>query len=166
MLPYIIMALVTLQRLSELVIARRNTKRLLAQGAREFGAAHYPAMVAMHSAWLAALWLSVGGQLVNWLLLSIFAVLQALRVWVLVVLGPRWTTRIIVLPGAPLVARGPFRWVNHPNYCVVTAELAVLPLTFGLTWLAVLFTLLNAAMLYVRIGAETRALKGDTAQAA
>ncbi len=166
MLPYVIMALVTLQRLSELVIARRNTKRLLAQGAVEYGAAHYPAMVTMHSAWLAALWLSVGGQPVNWWLLGVFAVLQALRVWVLAVLGPRWTTRIIVLPGAPLVARGPFRWVSHPNYCVVTAELAVLPLTFGLTWIAVLFTLLNAAMLYVRIGAEARALKGDTARTA
>ena len=164
MLPYVILALVTLQRLSELVIARRNTKRLLAQGAAEHGAAHYPAMVTMHAAWLAALWLSVGERPVNWLLLGVFAVLQALRVWVLVVLGPRWTTRIIVLPGAPLVARGPFRWVSHPNYCVVTAEIAVLPLTFGLTWIAVLFTLLNAAMLSVRIGAEARALNGDAAR--
>ena len=164
MLPYVIMALVTLQRLSELVIARRNTKRLLAQGAIEYGAGHYPAMVTMHAAWLAMLWLSVGERPVNWLLLGVFAVLQALRVWVLVVLGPRWTTRIIVLPGAALIARGPFRWVSHPNYCVVTAELAVLPLTFGLTWIAVLFTLLNAAMLYVRIGAEARALNGDAAQ--
>ena len=163
MLPYVIMALVTLQRLSELVIARRNTTRLLAQGAIEYGAGHYPAMVAMHSAWLAALWLSVGEQPVNLLLLGLFVVLQALRVWVLAVLGPRWTTRIIVLPGAPLVARGPFRWVSHPNYCVVTAELAVLPLTFGLAWIAVLFTLLNAAMLYVRIGAEARALQGEPA---
>ena len=163
MMPYVIMALVTLQRLSELVIARRNTTRLLAQGAIEYGAGHYPAMVAMHSAWLAALWLSVGEQPVNLLLLGLFVVLQALRVWVLAVLGPRWTTRIIVLPGAPLVARGPFRWVSHPNYCVVTAELAVLPLTFGLAWIAVLFTLLNAAMLYVRIGAEARALQGEPA---
>ena len=163
MLPYVIMALVTLQRLSELVIARRNTARLLAQGAVEHGAGHYPAMVAMHSAWLAALWLSVGQRPVNLLLLGLFVVLQALRVWVMAVLGPRWTTRIIVLPGAPLVARGPFRWVSHPNYCVVTAELAVLPLTFGLAWIAVLFTLLNAAMLYVRIGAEARALQGEPA---
>ena len=161
--PYLIMGLVTLQRLSELVIARRNTTRLLAQGAVEYGAGHYPAMVAMHSAWLAALWLSVGQRPVNLLLLGLFVVLQALRVWVLAVLGPRWTTRIIVLPGAPLVARGPFRWVRHPNYCVVTAELAVLPLAFGLTWIAVLFTLLNAAMLYVRIGAEARALQGEPA---
>jgi methyltransferase len=96
-------------------------------------------------------------------LLALFAVLQGLRVWVLAVLGPRWTTRIIVLPGAPLVARGPFRWVSHPNYCVVAVEIAVLPLTFGLTGIAALFTLLNAAMLYVRIGAEARALQGNAA---
>lgn len=160
-LPYAIMAFVTLQRLSELVIARRNTARLLAQGAREHGAGHYPAMVAMHAAWLIALWLSVGEQPANLVLLAIFAVLQALRVWVLSVLGPRWTTRIIVLPAAPLVARGPFRWVSHPNYCVVTAEIAVLPLTFGLVGIAAVWTLLNAAMLYVRVNAESRALHGS-----
>ena len=160
-LPYVIMALVTLQRLSELVIARRNTQRLLAQGATEYGRGHYPVMVTLHAAWLAALWFSVGEQPVNLVLLGVFAVLQALRVWVLAVLGPRWTTRIIVLPGAPLVKRGPFRWLSHPNYCVVTAEIAVLPLTFGLFGIAALFTLLNAAMLYVRIGAEARALRSN-----
>ena len=157
--PYLIMALVTLQRLGELVIARRNTAALLARGAVEHGAGHYPAMIALHASWLAALWLSVGGQPVNPALLAAFAVLQLLRVWVLRVLGPRWTTRIIVLPGAPLVARGPFRWISHPNYSVVIAELAVLPLTFGLVWIAFVWTLLNAAMLYVRVGAEARALK-------
>ena len=84
--------------------------------------------------------------------------LQGMRVWVLATLGPRWTTRIIVLPGASLVAKGPFRFLRHPNYAVVTAEIAVLPLTFGMVGIAALFTVLNAAMLYVRIGAENRAL--------
>ena len=157
--PYLIMALVTLQRLGELVIARRNTARLLARGAVEHGAGHYPAMIALHASWLAALWLSVGGRPVNLVLLALFGVLQLLRVWVLSVLGQRWTTRIIVLPQAPLVARGPFRWISHPNYSVVIAEIAVLPLTFGLVWIALVWTLLNAAMLYVRVGAEARALK-------
>ncbi|WP_294309008.1 isoprenylcysteine carboxylmethyltransferase family protein [uncultured Sphingomonas sp.] len=157
-LPYAIMAFVTLQRLSELVIARRNTARLMAAGAREYGAGHYPVMVAMHTAWLIALWFSVGDRTVSWPLLLIFAVLQGMRIWVLATLGPRWTTRIIVLPGASLVARGPFRFLRHPNYAVVTAEIAVLPLTFGLVGIAALFTVLNAAMLYVRIGAENRAL--------
>ena len=158
--PYAIMAFVTAQRLAELAIDRRNTARLLAAGAHEVGARHFPAMVAMHAAWLAALWFSVGGRGVNVPLLAVFGVLQLLRVWVLATLGPRWTTRIIVSPGAPLVKRGPFRFLRHPNYTVVTAEIAVLPLVFGLVWLAVLFSVLNAAMLYVRIGAENRALYG------
>jgi len=157
-LPYAIMAFVTLQRLSELVIARRNTARLMAAGAREYGGNHYPVMVAMHTAWLIALWFSVGDRAVSWPLLLVFAVLQGMRIWVLATLGPRWTTRIIVLPGASLVARGPFRFLRHPNYAVVTAEIAVLPLTFGLFGIAALFTILNAAMLYVRIGTENRAL--------
>ncbi|MDO7835615.1 isoprenylcysteine carboxylmethyltransferase family protein [Sphingobium sp. HBC34] len=157
-LPYAIMLFVTVQRLSELVIARRNTSRLLAAGAREVGAKHYPVMVAMHAAWIATLWFTVGGRTVHMALLLVFAVLQLLRLWVLATLGPRWTTRIIVAHDAPLVNRGPFRFLRHPNYAVVTAEIAVLPLAFGLTWIAVLFTLLNAAMLHVRIGAENRAL--------
>lgn len=158
--PYVIMAFVTAQRLAELMIDRRNTTRLLAAGAREVGARHYPAMVAMHASWLAALWFTVGGKAVNLALLAVFAVLQFLRIWVLATLGPRWTTRIIVTNNAPLVKKGPFRFLRHPNYAVVTAEIAVLPLVFGLVWIAVLFTLLNAAMLYVRIGAENRALYG------
>lgn len=154
------MAAVTAQRLAELAIDRRNTARLLAAGAREVGARHYPAMVAMHAAWLAALWFTVGGRPISLPLLSLFGLLQLLRVWVLATLGPRWTTRIIVTSGLPLVRSGPFRFLRHPNYTVVTAEIAVLPLVFGLGWIALLFSLLNAAMLYVRIGAENGALYG------
>lgn len=163
-LPYAIMLFVTLQRLSELIIARLNTSRLLAAGAHEVGASHYPVMVAMHTAWLAALWLTVGDRPVSMLLLLIFAVLQLMRIWVLATLGSRWTTRIIVMQDAALVNKGPFRFLRHPNYTVVTAEIAVLPLTFGLIWIAALFTLLNAAMLYVRIGAENRALYDPAAR--
>ena len=159
-LPYAIMAFVTLQRLSELLIARRNTARLLAAGAHEVGAGHYPIMVTMHAAWIAALWLTVGGREVSLPMLLVFAFLQLMRIWVLTVLGPRWTTRIIVTQDAPLVDKGPFRFLRHPNYVVVTAEIAVLPLAFGLIWIAALFTLLNAGMLYVRIGSENRALYG------
>jgi methyltransferase len=157
-LAYAIMAFVTLQRLSELAIARRNTARLLAGGAHEVGARHYPVMVAMHTAWLAVLWVTVGDRNVSMPLLVLFGLLQLMRIWVLATLGPRWTTRIIVTPDATLVAKGPFRFLRHPNYAVVTAEIAVLPLAFGLTGIAALFTVLNAAMLYVRIGAENRAL--------
>jgi methyltransferase len=161
MLPYAIMAFVTLQRLAELLIAARNTRDLRAQGAIEIGAGHYPAMIALHASWLVLLWLSVGGQPVSLPLLAVFAVLQGLRIWVLAVLGRRWTTRVIVLPGAPLVTEGPFRFLRHPNYCVVVAEIAVLPLMFGLVWIAIAYTLLNAAMLWVRIRSESTALYGS-----
>ena len=159
-LPYQIMTLVTLQRISELVIATLNTNYLRRLGAVEIGRAHYPAMVALHALWLAALWFSVGGRAVNLAMLGAFVVLQVLRVWVQATLGRRWTTRIMVLPGATLVTGGPYRFLRHPNYCVVVGEIAVLPLVFGLNWLALVFTVLNAAMLWVRIGAEARALYG------
>ena len=87
-----------------------------------------------------------------------FVLIELARIWVLASLGPRWTTRIIVLPNAPLVRRGPYRWVNHPNYLVVIAEIAALPLVFSLWQVALIFSLLNAAMLTVRIRQENRAL--------
>ncbi|MEN3976032.1 isoprenylcysteine carboxylmethyltransferase family protein [Emcibacter sp. SYSU 3D8] len=153
-----VLVFVTLQRLGELVLARRNTARLLAQGAVEVAPGHYPLIVLMHGAWLAGLWWLAPDTPVNLAWLAVFAALQLLRVWVLVTLGPRWTTRIIVLPGAPLVRRGPYRFLSHPNYCVVAGEIMVLPLVFGLGWYGVVFTLLNAAVLTIRIRAENRAL--------
>lgn len=158
----IILALVTTQRLGELVLARRNTSRLLAQGAHEVGAAHYPLIVAMHAAWLLGLWCLAflrAGQEVNLVWLGVFVLLQLARVWVIISLGGRWTTRIIVLPGAPLVRRGPYRFVSHPNYWVVAGELLVLPLAFGLAWYGLVFTAINAAMMWVRIRAEAAALR-------
>ena len=153
-----LLLLVTAQRLLELIVARRNTARLLTKGAREAGAAHYPVMVALHTAWLATLWILGWHRPVNLILLGLFALMQILRIWVIATLGERWTTRIIVLPMAPLVRRGPFRFLRHPNYCIVTAEIALLPLALGLPRVALLFSVLNAAMLTVRIGCENRAL--------
>jgi methyltransferase len=158
----LILGLVTLQRVGELVLARRNTSRLLALGAREVAAAHYPLIVALHAAWLAGLWYLVLGRAddtVSWPWLAVFVVLQGLRVWVIATLGGRWTTRIIVLPAAPLVARGPYRFVSHPNYLVVAGEMLVLPLVFGLLWYGLVFSLLNAAVLWIRIRAEDAALR-------
>ena len=155
----IILALVTGQRLAELVLARRNTEALLARGAYEVGAGHYPLIVAVHATWLAALWWQAPGRAVIWPLIGLFLMLQVGRVWVLTSLGPRWTTRIIVLPGAPLVRRGPFRLLRHPNYIVVAGEIAILPLAFGLWKAALFFSLANAAVLAVRIRAENRALR-------
>jgi methyltransferase len=153
-----ILLLVTAQRLGELVLARHNTRRLLAKGAIEIGPGHYPLVVALHAAWLIALWIWGRDQDVNVLALIGFAVMQGLRLWVLATLGERWTTRIIVLPGAPLVTAGPYRYLSHPNYAVVVGEIALLPLALHLPWLALLFSILNAAVLYVRIRAEGRAL--------
>ena len=155
----LILALVTLQRLGELVLAWRNTKRLLARGAFEVGAGHYPLIVAVHAGWLAALWWLAPGREIVWALIALFALLQLGRLWVLATLGERWTTRIIVLPGAPLIDHGPFRLVAHPNYAIVATEIAVLPLAFGLWKIALIFSLFNAAVLAIRIRAETAALR-------
>jgi methyltransferase len=148
---------IIVQRFSELVIAKRNTARLLAKGAYEVGAAHYPVMVAMHSAWIACLLIFGYDETVALGWLAMFAVLQIFRVWILGSLGGRWTTRIIVLE-EPLVVRGPFKYFSHPNYMLVVAEIIVAPMVLGLVWVAVVFTVLNAAMLWVRIGVEHKAL--------
>ena len=153
-----ILGFVTLQRLLEMRLADSHSRKLLAEGAVEHGREHYPIIVALHAAWLLALWWWAPGRTISIPLLVLFAVLQIGRVWVIRSLGDRWTTRIIVKPGAPLVRRGPYRFVNHPNYLIVAAEIAVLPLVFGLWQLAVLFSALNAIVLTVRIRAETRAL--------
>ena len=159
-LAVLILLLVTLQRGGELVLARCNTRRLLATGAKEVAPGHYPAVIAVHALWLLGLWVFGWDAAVRPFWLALFCVLQLLRVWVIATLGPRWTTRIVVEPGRPLVAVGPYRWLSHPNYVVVASEIAVLPLCFGLPWFALLFTALNAAILFVRIRAENRAL-GD-----
>jgi methyltransferase len=154
-----ILALVTAQRLGELVVARRNTARLLAAGGVERGAGHYPLMVTLHAAWLVGLWVLAWDRPADLVWLGVYLVLEALRAWVLTSIGRRWTTRIIVVPGETLVRKGPYRFVPHPNYVVVAGEIAVLPLVFGLIPYALLFTALNAAMLWVRIRAESAALK-------
>lgn len=155
----LILGLVTVQRLAELWLAERNRRRLLDRGAVEHGAGHYALIIAVHAGWLAALWWWAPGRPISVPLLAVFAALQAARTWIIATLGERWTTRIIVLADAPLVNRGPYRFVDHPNYIVVVLEIAVLPLVFGLWQIAVIFSLLNAAVLTIRIGAENRALR-------
>jgi methyltransferase len=154
----VILSIVTVQRLAELWLSNRNTRRLFEQGAVEAGRGHYSLIVGVHVAWLAALWWWAPGQPINWSLVVLFALLQLARLWVITTLGSRWTTRIIVLPGAPLVRAGPYRFVDHPNYVIVALEIAVLPLAFGLVEWALFFSILNAAVLAVRIRAENQAL--------
>ena len=154
----VIMAFVTLQRLGELILAKRNTAQLLASGGYEIGGTHYPIIVAFHTAWILGIWWLAPTQAVNWYLIAVFVVLQALRVWVIATLGSRWTTRIICLPGETLVARGPFRFLNHPNYAVVIGEIFILPLAFGLIWFSIVSGLINIAILAWRIRVENAAL--------
>ena len=153
-----VLALVTAQRLAELVYSRVNEARLRRNGGVEHGASHYPAIVALHAVWLAGLWLAASGTHPHYGWLALFVVLQGLRVWVLGTLGSRWTTRVIVLPDKPPIRSGPYRFLSHPNYAVVAAEIFVLPMVFGLVTYALIFSVLNAAVLAVRIRAENAAL--------
>lgn len=159
--PQAIVLLVAVQRIAELVLAKRNTARLLARGGVEIGAGHYPLFVLLHGSWLVALVLLVPADApVHWPLIGLFVLLQLGRVWVIATLGPYWTTRIISVPGAPLVTGGPFRYVRHPNYLIVTGEIAVLPLAFGAWEIALVYSVLNALLLRHRIAVEDRALSG------
>lgn len=152
-------AFVAAERLAELALARRNTRALQHRGAVEVGRRHYPGLVALHALWL----LSLGARALRnpppaWPWLGLFAGLQLGRIWVIASLGPYWTTRIMTLPGAAVVRRGPYRWLRHPNYLVVAGEIAVLPLAFGAWRLALLFSVPNLALLAWRIRVEERAL--------
>jgi methyltransferase len=153
-----LIAFLVVQRLAELGLAQWNTLRLRAAGGVEFGASHYPLMVALHGCWLLGLWMFGHDRSVDPIWLAIFILLQVSRIWVIASLGRRWTTRVIVVPGSPPVSRGPYRWLRHPNYAVVVAEIVVVPLALGLPLFALVFSAANAALLAYRIGVENRAL--------
>ncbi|HEX6441552.1 MAG TPA: isoprenylcysteine carboxylmethyltransferase family protein [Stellaceae bacterium] len=153
------LAFVLLQRIAELLFAAANTRRLRALGAVEVDARGYPWIVALHAAWLASLFFLVPpSTAASWPLLALYAALQFGRVWVIASLGRRWTTRVIVLPGAPLVHSGPYRWIRHPNYLIVAAEIALLPLAFGARAIALIFSAANLALILRRIRIENAAL--------
>jgi methyltransferase len=158
---WIVLALVALQRFAELLYSARNTRRLLERGGLEIGRVQYPFFVLLHGGWLASMALLIpASRAPNWWLLGLYALLQPLRVWIIASLGEYWTTRIITLPGAPLARRGAYRFFRHPNYIVVCAEIAILPLAFGAVEIAIVFSILNAALLSWRIRVEERALLG------
>lgn len=155
----LVVLLVALQRLAELVYAQRNTGRLLRAGGREVGAGHYPLFVLLHGGWLVAhLLLVPADAAANGWLLGLFVLLQLGRLWVIASLGRYWTTRIVTLPAAPLVKRGPYRFLRHPNYLIVIGEIAVLPLAFGAWQIALVFSLLNLGLLAWRIRLEDATL--------
>lgn len=160
MTAWIILALVAAQRLGELLYSRHNEARLRARGGVEAGAGHYPFFFLVHGGWLAALAFWVGqGTAINWWWVALFALLQIGRIWVLVSLGPYWCTRIITVAKAPLITAGPYRWLRHPNYMVVVAEIAILPLAFSALTIAITFSILNALLLTHRIRVENAALR-------
>lgn len=160
----VLIALVAVQRLAELALSKRNLALSLAAGGREVESGHYPVMVALHTALLIACPVEVYGldrPFIPALALGcgiVLALATALRYWAIGTLGARWNTRIVVLPGAPPVTGGPFRFLRHPNYLAVILEIACLPLLHGAWLTAVVFSLANAALLRVRIAAEEKAL--------
>ncbi len=159
--PQVIVLAVMLQRIAELQYAKRNTARLLAEGAREHGARHYPLFFLIQGSWLVALLvLTPVDAPIQWVLLMAFAGLQAARLWVIVTLGRYWTTRIVTIAKAPLVTGGPYRWLRHPNYAVVMAEIVVLPLVFGQWGIALVAGLATGFLLRHRIAVEESALAG------
>jgi len=157
-----LLAFLTAQRLAELWWARKNEARLLTAGGIEYGRSHLPLIILFHAAWMTGMGVLAYDRSVHPLYLALFIVLQIARFWVLLTLGRRWTIRIIVVPGEHLVARGPYRWLRHPNYAVVTGEIAVVPLALGLPVYALVFSILNAIVLAVRIRAENAALAANT----
>lgn len=163
---YVILAFVIVQRLVELLIAKRNEKSMRAKGAYEVGASHYPFMILLHTSFFISLIIEVIYfkfiVIPDFVLLAFFGLLQLLRVWCLVSLGTFWNTKIIILPGANVVAKGPYAYIRHPNYLVVCLEILVLPLMFQAYITAICFTILNFIILSVRIPMEENALKEAT----
>lgn len=158
----LLIAAVAAERLAELVISKRNAAWALGEGGWESGFGHYPFMVVLHTGLLVACvaeaWHRPFIPGLGWTMLAVVVLAQALRWWCITVLGPRWNTRIIVVPGRPLVRGGPYRWLRHPNYVAVVAEGIALPLVHTAWITALAFTVLNAGLLRVRISAEEQAM--------
>ena len=161
---YALLAVIAVERLAELVVSQRHAAQSLRRGGAEYGQGHFPVMVALHVALLIGCLaepLALHRPFIPalaWPMLVVVVAANTLRWWCIVTLGSRWTARVIVIPGMPLVRTGPYRWFAHPNYVAVVIEGAALPLV-GSAWItACTFTALNAALLTVRLRCETRAL--------
>lgn len=162
---YALLAFTVVERVAEMAISRANAAWSLARGGREAGEGHFPAMVALHTAFLAACAIEpVAFDRQNHpslFVVALTAVLacQALRWWCIATLGRQWNTRVIVVPGFERVTRGPYRWIRHPNYLAVVVEGIALPAAGGAWITAIVFTLANASLLRTRIATENRALR-------
>ena len=159
------LGIATFERVLLLALAARNTRRLMARGAVEHGRRHYPLFFVLHGAWLAAMLVLVPWATVpQWPVLGLWTAFEGLRFWAILCLGPLWTTRVVTLAGTPLVVRGPYRWLRHPNYVAAAAEIALLPLAFGAWQLALAFSIPNLALLRHRIRVEESALAGRASE--
>jgi methyltransferase len=160
----LLIAAVAVERLAEVVASQRNLSWSRARGGVEFGAGHYPAMVALHSALLVGCLVEAFYRpflpALGWPMLAAVLAAQCLRWWCIATLGRQWNTRVVVIPDAARVARGPYRFFSHPNYVAVVVEGIALPLVHTAWVTAVVFTVLNALMLRTRIGVENSALAG------
>ncbi|MCM3879806.1 MAG: hypothetical protein ND807_06845 [Vicinamibacterales bacterium] len=157
---YLVLLLVALQRLAEVALSSRNERALRARGGVEAGRGHYPFILLLHTSWLVAIVAGLTPESpIHWVPLAFFGMMQALRAWIIRTLGPFWTTRVMTIPGEPLIRTGPYRFVRHPNYLVVIGEIALLPLVFGQLRNAVIFSILNLAMVSWRIKVEDAALE-------
>jgi methyltransferase len=170
MTPYVVLIVaVALERLAELVVSRRNLAWALGHGGREYGFGHYPFMVVLHTGLLVACLVEAAHRLVipvlGWSMFVVVVLAQALRWWCIITLGPRWNTRIVVIPGLPLVDGGPYRWLRHPNYVAVVLEGIALPLVHTAWITAIVFTVVNAGLLRVRISSENSAMAQALAEA-
>lgn len=158
--PQIAALLILLQRGLEELYSARNTKRLIAEGAQEVGRDYYPIVAITHLAWIAAIFMLIPASAqIIWPLLLLYLMLQVVRYWVIATLGRYWTHRIITLEDAPVVNRGPYRWLRHPNYVVTIAETFLLPLVFADAAVAVIFGCVWSAVLYYKMLLEDGALK-------
>lgn len=163
MTPYVVLILaVAVERLAELIVSKRNLAWARSRSGREYGQGHYPFMVALHTVLLIACLVEATHRsfipTLGWPMLAVVVLAQVLRWWCITVLGPRWNTRIVVIPGLPLIAAGPYRWLRHPNYVAVVLEGIALPLVHTAWVTAVVFTVLNAGLLLVRISSENAAM--------
>jgi methyltransferase len=161
---YALVVLIVVERLAELFLSQRNAAESLRRGGVESGESSFPLMVALHVGLLIGCLVEPAAlhrtfiPALGWTMIAIVLAANALRWWCIAALGQRWTTRVIVLPGVPLVRTGPYRWFRHPNYFAVVVEGAALPLA-GSAWItACVFTVLNAALLTVRVRCEVRAI--------
>lgn len=159
LIAFAILLAVTVERVGTAVAGRRNARRLLKEGGIETGFSHYYPMVAIHGGWVTALWITAFGQPLNAALFGAYLLAVAFRFWAVATLGRRWTSRIVVIPGERLVARGPYRIMPHPIYIALMLEFLLLPAAFGLWWVMTVFSVLNAGILFIRIRAEQAALR-------